>query len=191
MPKIAVIGTTIWGITLGVVLARKGLEVRLWARTEQEAIELTDTGPKSPLLSDVTFPPQLSVTSSLGDSLADVKAVILVVPSQTMRQNVRLIAGHLKGSMLIVSATKGLEIGSNKRMSQVIAEEIDPRFHSNICVLSGPNLAREILGGLPAATVVTAENGSVAKVVQRLLTTPNLCVYTNTDVLGVVLGGAL
>jgi glycerol-3-phosphate dehydrogenase (NAD(P)+) len=191
MPKIAIIGTTIWGITLGVALARKGLQVRLWARTEQEAVELTDAGPKSPLLSDVTFPPQLSVTSSLSDSLADVKAVILVVPSQTMRQNVRLITGYLKGSMLVVSATKGLEIGSNKRMSQVIAEEIDPRFHSNICVLSGPNLAREILCGLPAATVVAAENGSVAKVAQRLLTTPNLCVYTNTDVLGVELGGAL
>ena len=191
MPKVAIIGTTIWGITLGVALARKGLQVRLWARTEQEAIELTNAGPKSSLLSDVTFPPQLSVTSSVSESLADVKAVILVVPSQTMRQNVRLIAGHLKGSMLIVSATKGLEIGSNKRMSQVIAEEIDPRFHSNICVLSGPNLAREILCGLPAATVVAAENGSVAKIVQRLLTTPNLCVYTNTDVLGVELGGAL
>jgi glycerol-3-phosphate dehydrogenase (NAD(P)+) len=191
MPKVAIIGTTIWGITLGVALARKGLKVRLWARTEQEAIELTNAGPKSSLLSDVTFPPQLSVTSSVSESLADVKAVILVVPSQTMRQNVRLIAGHLKGSMLIVSATKGLEIGSNKRMSQVIAEEIDPRFHSNICVLSGPNLAREILCGLPAATVVAAENGSVAKIVQRLLTTPNLCVYTNTDVLGVELGGAL
>jgi len=191
MPKIAIIGTTIWGITLGVALARKGLQVKLWARTEQEAIELTNAGPKSPLLSDVTFPPQLSITSSVSESLADVKAVILVVPSQTMRQNVRLIAGHLKGSMLIVSATKGLEIGSNKRMSQVIAEEIDPRFHSNICVLSGPNLAREILCGLPAATVVAAENGSVAKIVQRLLTTPNLCVYTNTDVIGVELGGAL
>jgi len=191
MPKVAIIGTTIWGITLGMALARKGLQVRLWARTEQEAIELTNAGPKSPLLSDVTFPPQLSVTSSVSESLADVKAVILVVPSQAMRQNVRLIAGHLKGSMLIVSATKGLEIGSNKRMSQVIAEEIDPRFHSNICVLSGPNLAREILCGLPAATVVAAENGSVAKIVQRLLTTPNLCVYTNTDVLGVELGGAL
>lgn len=191
MPKIAIIGTTLWGITLGVVLARKGLQVRLWARTEREAIELTNAGPKSTLLSDVTFPPQLSVTSSLSEALADAKAVILVVPSQTMRQNVRLIAAHLKGSMLVVSATKGLEIGSNKRMSQVIAEEIDPRFHSNICVLSGPNLAREILGGLPAATVVAAENGSVAKIAQRLLTTPNLCVYTNTDVIGVELGGAL
>jgi len=91
----------------------------------------------------------------------------------------------------VVSAAKGLEIGSGKRMSQVIAEEIDPRFRSNIGVLSGPNLAREVLCGLPAATVVAAENNTVARKVQRLLTTPNLCVFTNTDVIGVELGGAL
>jgi glycerol-3-phosphate dehydrogenase (NAD(P)+) len=76
-------------------------------------------------------------------------------------------------------------------MSQIIAEEINPRFRSNICVLSGPNLAREVLRGLPAATVAAAENGSVARKVQRLLTTPNLCIFTNTDVVGVELGGAL
>jgi len=191
MPKIAIIGTTIWGMTLGVVLARKGLQVRLWARTEQEASELSNAGCNPALLPDTTFPPQLSITSSLSEALADVKAVILVVPSQTMRQNIRLVAGHLKGSMLVVSAAKGLEIGSNKRMSQVIAEEIDPHFQSNICVLSGPNLALEILRSLPAATVVAAENEAVARMVQRLLSTPNLCVYTNTDVIGVELGGAL
>ncbi|GAG81040.1 unnamed protein product, partial [marine sediment metagenome] len=93
--------------------------------------------------------------------------------------------------MLIVSAAKGLEIGSNKRMSQVIAEEIDPQFWSNICVLSGPNLSREILHDLPAATVVAAENEAVARIAQKLLTVPNLCIYTNTDVIGVELGGAL
>ena len=76
-------------------------------------------------------------------------------------------------------------------MSQVIADEIAPRFWSNICVLSGPNLSREILHDLPAATVVAAESEAVAKIAQKLLATPNLCVYTNTDVVGVELGGAL
>ena len=117
-------------------------------------------------------------------------AVILAVPSQTMRQNIKLVAGHLNKLMLIVSAAKGLEIGSNKRMSQVIAEEVAPQFWSNICVLSGPNLSREILHDLPAATVVAAENEAVARIAQKLLTVPNLCVYTNTDVIGVELGGA-
>ncbi len=191
MPKIAIIGTTTWGVTLGVVLAGKGLQVRLWARTECEATELRAAGPSSAGLCDSAFPPRLSITDSLSEALAGVKAVILAVPSQTMRQNIRLVADYLKGSMLVVSVAKGLEIGSSKRMSQVISDEINPRFRPNICVLSGPNLSREIIRDLPAATVVAAENEAVAKKAQKLLATPNLCVYTNTDVVGIELGGAL
>ena len=191
MPNIAIIGTTAWGITLGIVLARNGLQVRLWARTEPEAIQLRKAGPNGVLINGVSFPPQLSITSSLSEALAGVNAVILVVPSQSMRQNIKLVAKHLDEAMLIVSAAKGLEIGSGKRMSQVIADEIEPHLHANICVLSGPNLSQEILDDLPAATVVAAEDGAIARKAQKLLTTPNLCVYTNTDVVGVELGGAL
>ncbi len=190
MPDIAIIGTTAWGITLGTVLARNGLRVRLWARTEQEAADLTNGRPNSALLAGVNLPPQLSVTSSLSEALAGAKATILAVPSQDMRQNMKLVAEHLDDeSMLIVSAAKGLEIGSNKRMSQVIADEIEPRFHSKICVLSGPNLAQEILDDLPAATVVAAQDKAITRKAQKLLTTPKLCVFTNTDVVGVELGG--
>ena len=191
MPKIAIIGTTTWGITLGMVLVRKGLEVRLWARTEREAAELRSAGPNPPLLPGITFPSQLSITSSLSEALAGVDAIILAVPSQTMRWNIKLVTGYLKKSMLVISAAKGLEIGSDKRMSQVIAEEIAPRFQSNICVLSGPNLSREILRNSPAASVVAAGSDAVARKAQKLLTTPNFCVYTNSDVIGVELGGAL
>ncbi len=189
MPRVAIIGTTLWGLTLGVVLGQKGLQVKLWARTEREAKHLNKS--RTSLNLKVTFPKQLSITSSLPEALNDVKAVILAVPSQTMRQNIKLAAGNLDDSVLVVSAAKGLEIGSNKRMSEVIAEEIAPRFQSNICVLSGPNLAREVLAGLPAAAVVAAEKEPMARVGQRLLSTPNLCIYTNTDVVGVELGGAL
>ncbi|MFC1934510.1 NAD(P)H-dependent glycerol-3-phosphate dehydrogenase [Chloroflexota bacterium] len=191
MPKIAIIGTTSWGITLGTVLGHKGLQVSLWARTEKEAIELTSNGSGSVSLLDVTFPRQLSVTSSLSEALDGAKAVILVVPSQTMRQNMKLVAKHLDKSMLIVSAAKGLEIGSGKRMSQVITDEVESHFWSNICVLSGPNLSQEVIRDLPAATVVAAGNEAVARKAQKILTTPNLCVYTNTDVVGVELGGAM
>ena len=191
MPKIAIIGTTTWGITLGVVLAYKGLQVRLWARTEREATELRAAGPSSAGLYNDTFPPKLSITDSLTEALDGVKAVILAVPSQTMRHNIRLLADYLKDSMLVVSVAKGLEIGSSKRMSQVISDEIDSRFWPNICVLSGPNLSKEIIHELPAATVVAAENEAIAKKAQKLLAAPNLCVYTNTDVIGVELGGAL
>jgi glycerol-3-phosphate dehydrogenase (NAD(P)+) len=139
----------------------------------------------------VEFPSKLVVTTSLSEALAKAKAVILVVPSQSMRQNIKLVAEHLDESMLIVSAAKGLEIGSRKRMSEVIADEIEPGFQSNICVLSGPNLSDEILRDLPAATVVAAGDEATARRAQKLLTAPNLCVFTNTDVIGVELGGAL
>ena len=191
MPKVAIIGTTTWGITLGAVLALKRVEVRLWARTEQEATELRDARYHSPSLSGIILPPRLSITSSLGEALANVKAVILAVPSQRMRQNIKAIAGDINDSMLIVSAAKGLELDTNQRMSQVIADEINPDFWPNICVLSGPNLSQEILRNLPAAAVVAAQGEAVARKAQRLLNTPNLCLYTNTDVIGVELGGAL
>ena len=161
------------------------------ARTEAEADELTRDGPKRALPPDITFPEELTVTSSLAKALEKTQAIILAVPSQAVRHNVRLIAEHLQKSTLLVSAAKGLEIGSNKRLSQVIAEEIDPGLHANICVLSGPNLSREVLRGLPAATVVAAESEAVARKAQRLLSTHDLCVYTNTDFVGVELGGAL
>ena len=191
MLKVAIIGTTTWGTTLGITLGQKGVKVWLWARTEQEAEELRNKEPDPELSPEVSFPAELKITHDLAEALNEAKAVFLVVPSQSMRQNIKLVASHLDKSMLVVSAAKGLEIGSGKRMSQVIADEINPRFRSNICVLSGPNLAREVLCGLPAATVAAAQDGSVARKVQRLLTTPNLCVFTNTDIIGVELGGAL
>lgn len=191
MLKIAVIGTTSWGIALAVIIAQKGIEVRLWARTEQEVAALREKGPDPDLSPEIAFPPRLVITNNMSEALDEARAVILAVPSQSMRQNVKLVAAYLGKSMMIASAAKGLEIGTGKRMSQIIAEEINPHFRSNICVLSGPNLAREVLNGQPAATVVAAENMTIARKVQRILTTPNLCVFTNTDVVGVELGGAL
>ncbi|MFC1914180.1 NAD(P)H-dependent glycerol-3-phosphate dehydrogenase [Chloroflexota bacterium] len=191
MIKTAIVGTTSWGITLGIMLAQKGLEVMLWARTKKEADRLNNNGPKQELFPGVTFPPNLSATNLLNEALAEAKAVIMAVPSQSMRQNIKLVASHLNKSVLIISAAKGLELGSGKRMSQVIAEEIDSRFLPNICVLSGPNLSREVLHSLPAASVAAAEDNRIARQAQKILTTPDFCVFTNTDIIGVELGGAL
>jgi glycerol-3-phosphate dehydrogenase (NAD(P)+) len=191
MPKVAIIGTTTWGITLGVVLAAKRAEVRLWARTEEEAARLLNAEFPSESLADITLPSRLSITSSLEEALAGTKAVIMAVPSQSMRRNIEAVAPHLDSSMLIVSVAKGLELETNLRMSQVIAEEVSPDFHPNICALSGPNLSQEILRDLPAAAAVAAHSEVVARKAQKLLNTPNLCIYTNTDIIGVELGGAL
>ena len=191
MPRVAIIGTTTWGLTLGVALAVKRAEVRLWARTEEEAARLRNAEFPSELFSEVTLPRKLSITSSLEEALADAAAVILAVPSQSLRANIKAAAPHLTGSMLVVNAAKGLELKTNLRMSQVIAEEIPPDFQPNICVLSGPNLSQEILQDLPAAAVVAAHAEAVARKAQKLLNTPNLCIYTHGDVIGVELGGAL
>ena len=190
MPKITVIGTTSWGITLAILLAKKQDRVFLWARTQKEAEELIEK-PKNVLSTNISYPDNLTITASLEEAFEKTDAVILVVPSQTMRQNVRVIKDFLTPDMLIVSAAKGLEIESDKRLSEVIEEEIDPALHPNICVLSGPNLAGEILRGLPASAVVANADEAIAKQAQELLAAPNFSVYTNSDVIGVELGGAL
>lgn len=191
MPRIAIIGTTGWGATLGTVWARNGHQVRLWARTDDEADRVRAAGPAPDLQPEVRFPGRLTVTSSLDEALDGAVVVVIAVPSQTMRDNIRRIAGRLDASMLVISASKGIESGSHLRMTQVIAEEVDVAIRPNIGVLSGPNLSREIIRGLPAATVVAAESEATCHAAQKLLTTPALCVYHNSDVIGVELGGAL
>jgi glycerol-3-phosphate dehydrogenase (NAD(P)+) len=189
MQRIGIIGTTSWGITLSILLSGKGANVRLWARTQREASQIRKKG--SDRFPDVTIPEKIAITHQMGEVLNEVSAVILAVPSDTMRENISRVANHLTKSIIIISASKGLEIGSNKRMSQVISEEINPRFAVNICALSGPQLSQEIIHDHPAAAVVAAEEMNTASKAQRLLTCPNFCVFTNTDIIGVELGGAL
>lgn len=191
MAGVAIIGTTTWGMTLGVVLARNGLDVRLWARTQDECFRLQNGQHHAQAVAAITLPEKLSITASLPEVVGDADAVIMAVPSQSMRDNIKAVSGYLTNSVLVVSAAKGLEIESNKRMSQVIADEIKPGFWPNICVHSGPNLSAEILSGLPAVAVVAAWNEMIARKVQKRLNTPSICLYTNNDVIGVELGGAL
>jgi glycerol-3-phosphate dehydrogenase (NAD(P)+) len=191
MQKIAIIGTTSWGITLGILLGQKGTETRIWARTEREAVKLKKKGLDQVHFPNIKTPEQISFTSHIDEALSEVDAVILAVPSASMRQNISQAAKYLQKSTVIISAAKGMEIGSNKRMSQVITEEINPRYKNNICVLSGPNLAGEIIQNRPAATVIASEDKNTARKAQKMLTCPSFCIFTNTDVIGVELGGAL
>jgi glycerol-3-phosphate dehydrogenase (NAD(P)+) len=108
-----------------------------------------------------------------------------------MRQNIKRLSEHLDSKILVVSAAKGLEAESAKRMSEVISEEISEELHSSICALSGPNLSQEIAQKLPAVSVVAAFDIRVAQQAQRLLSSPSFCVFTNSDLVGVELAGAL
>jgi len=189
MQKVAVIGTTSWGITLATLLVKKGIEVRLWARTLREANKLKKSG--SDRFPGMALVKEIIITHKIDAALDGANAVVLAVPSASMRENISRAAKYLNKSTLIISASKGMEVGSNKRMSEVIAEEINPRFCVNICVLSGPQLAKEIINNRPAASVVAADDKNTAKKAQKLLNDDNFCVFTNTDVIGVELGGAL
>ncbi len=190
VPKVAIVGTTTWGLTLARLLARKGVGVRVLARSDAEVARLDRENPEHDKLGGVNFPPLVYTTSPQG-ALDAAAAVLLVVPSQSMRQNIRQVAPYLQKSTLVISASKGIEIETGRRLSQVIAEEIEPRFRDNVCVLSGPNLFAEILHDLPAVSVVAGYEESSVGRAQKLLNAPDFCVYTNNDVIGVELGGAL
>jgi glycerol-3-phosphate dehydrogenase (NAD(P)+) len=179
MPKVAIIGNTSWGNTLGVLLSGKGAAVKLWARSEAEAQELNQ-GRYS-----------YSSTSHIGEALNGADLAIWAVPSQKLRENVSQAKNYLTNSMLLMSAAKGLEVNSGKRMSQVLAEEIGPSLRGQICVLSGPNLAKEVTQGLPAASVIAAQDIALAERARELMESPKFFLSTSDDVIGVELGGAL
>ncbi len=191
MVRVGVVGTTTWGTTLAIGLARKGVDVCLLARTEQEAALLTDQGENARFVPGAKFPESLRVRSSADEALGDAALVLIVVPSKTMRDNVRKVRGSISASAIIVSGTKGLEYGTGKRMSQILQEELPPPLDSAICALSGPNLAKEIIEGKPASTVVASSNAEAAIEAQNILNAPLFRVYTNDDIIGVELGGAL
>ena len=189
--KVAIIGTTSWGTTLGVILSRRGIDVALWARTVEEAERLAGDGENKARLPGIPFPGGLSPTGDIEEALQGASLVVLAVPSQRMRENVRIMKRHITKGVPILSAAKGLEVDTTKRMTQVISEEIDPAYRHNICVLSGPNLSTEVVHGLPATTVIAAQDTAVAKRAQGIMASATFRVYTNDDVIGVELGGAL
>ena len=191
MPKVGVVGTTSWGTTLGIIVARLGTDVSIWARTELEAATLESARQNERFLPGVNFPQSLSVSASPTEALSDADIVLVVVPSRTFRANIRQVCGALRSDAILVSATKGLETRTGKRMSEVFADELPARMHSGICALSGPNLSREIIAGKPASTVVASANFDAARTAQSAINSNLFRVYTNEDITGVEFGGAL
>ena len=178
-PRVTIIGNTSWGNTLGTLLSGKGVEVTLWTRSEAEAEEL-NRGQRS-----------YSSTSHIEEALSGAELVIWAVPSQRLRENIGQAKDYLTDSMLLMSAAKGLEVSSGKRMSQVLSDEIGSSLRKQICVLSGPNLAGEVAQGLPAASVVAAHDIALAEKARVLMESPKFVLSTSDDVIGVELGGAL
>ena len=192
--SVAVIGAGAWGTTLAVLAARRGHAVRLWFRSAAAAEASASSRRHDAAMPGLALPDEIETTADLGHAVADADVVLLAVPSQAMREVARRVAPVLGGAP-VVSASKGIEIGTLHRMSEVIAEEL--RAHGRraasppIAVLSGPNLSAEIAADKPAVTVIAAKDPAVAEQVQALLMSPLFRCYTTTDVVGVELGGAL
>ena len=189
--KVAVIGTTSWGTTLAVILARKGIDVALLGFTAEEAKKLAAERENADRLPGVRFPPSLVPVGGIDEALRDASLVIIAVPSQDMRSNVKQAKGRIALKTPIVSGSKGFEVDSTKRMTEVIIDELGAKYKPYVCALSGPNLSKEIAKGLPAASVVAAYDIKAAEAAQRILNSPSFQVYTSDDVIGVELGGAL
>ena len=191
MANIGVVGTGTWGTTLAIIMARQAHNVRLWTRTEGEAEQLRSKGQHARFVPGVPFPDSLAVTASASEAFSEADLVIVAVPSRSFRENVRNIRGSLSNSAIVVSCTKGLEFATGKRMSQILEEELPASLQAGICALAGPNLAREVVEERPASTVVASKNPDAAKTAQAIINSPRFRVYTNDDIVGVELGGAL
>jgi glycerol-3-phosphate dehydrogenase (NAD(P)+) len=188
--RAAVLGTGSWGTALAAVLADARTETVLWARRPELAAAVNDTNENPDYLAGVPLPPSLTATSDPEEALGGSDFVVLAIPSQTLRDNLAGWAAMVPRDAVLVSLMKGIELGTTKRMSEVIGEVADVPAE-RIAVVSGPNLAKEIASKQPAATVVACSDGEAAERLQAATITPYFRPYTNTDVVGCELGGAV
>ncbi|MEV4556452.1 NAD(P)H-dependent glycerol-3-phosphate dehydrogenase [Kitasatospora sp. NPDC049285] len=190
MTRCAVMGTGSWGTAFAMILADAGCEVTLWGR-RKELVEAIDRDHVNPdYLPELTLPGSIRATTDAAAALAGADFAVLSVPSQTLRENLAHWAPMIEPQTVLVSLMKGIELGTAKRMSEVV-EEVAGVAAERVVVVSGPNLAGEIANRQPAATVVACTDETVAKRFQTACHTPYFRPYTNTDVVGCELGGAV
>ncbi len=188
--RAAVLGAGSWGTTFAKVLADAGCTVTLHARRAELAAAITATGENPDYLPGVRLPRALTATTDPGRALDGADVVVLAVPSQSLRANLGEWTPLLPPDATLLSLMKGIELGSTKRMSEVICE-VTGAGPERVAALSGPNLAREIAEEQPAATVIACPDGDRAATVQAACHTPYFRPYTNTDLVGCELGGAV
>jgi len=193
MKKIAVLGAGSWGTALALVLLRSRAEHRvcLWARRAQMADALAAKRVNTDYLDGFTLPAQLEITSDLAEAVEDAEFVLGVMPSEHARAIYTHALPHLRPEAAIVSATKGLDFPALERMTEMIAAVVGTRFRARVAALSGPSFAREVARGDPTAVVVASQDEALAGEIQEEFAGPTLRLYTNTDVTGVELGGAV
>jgi glycerol-3-phosphate dehydrogenase (NAD(P)+) len=188
MSRIAILGAGAWGTALALSLARRGgHQLCLWSHSLALTEQLADAGENLLYLPGFTLPSDIDVTSDLPRAIFEADVLLCVTPSQHLRSVVTNIAPMLTKSQIVLNASKGIEETTFLRMSQVVASVTGNPF----AVLSGPSFAQEVAAGMPTAVVAASTSPQIAQAIQRDFTSPSLRVYTNDDVAGVELGGAL
>jgi len=186
----AVVGAGGWGTALAALLAKQGHGVVLWSFEEHVAVSVRERR-VNPYLEGVTLPESLGVTTELAEALRGAELVLSVSPSQFVGRVMGAAARYLHADAIVVSASKGIELDTLRNMDQVLRSVLPAAAMERFCVLSGPSFAAEVARESPTAVVVASRDSEAARRVQSLLQTESFRVYTNPDVVGVELAGAL
>lgn len=189
MARVAVFSAGSWGTAFGLVLADAGNDVTLWARRDEVVANINDKHENTDYFPGIELPSRVRATTHPTEALDGAEFVVLSVPSQLLRENLAEWAPSIPTDAVLISLMKGVELGTTKRMSEVIAE-VTGAGPERIAVVSGPNLAPEIASREPAASVVACEDEDVARRLQALCHSRAFRPYRSTDVLGCELGGA-
>jgi glycerol-3-phosphate dehydrogenase (NAD(P)+) len=191
MPRIAIIGAGSWGTALGIVAGRAGHHVRLWSRNVEVVESINRQRVNSQYLAEHEIPKDVEATIELDEALNNAKLVVLAAPSHVTRELLARLMPRVRPEMIFVSATKGIEIETGKRISEVVREVLGEHFEPHFVCLSGPSFAQEVAVGYPTAVVAASANLDDARLVQKHLSFQNLRIYTNTDVAGTEIGGSV
>lgn len=190
-PTLAVVGAGSWGTALANVLAGNGHPVRLWVHEPELAVTMSNERRNVRYLPEFELHPAVAPTADLAHAVTDAPIVMSVSPSHVVRKVMGRAAEHLAAEAIVVSASKGIEQETLKRMSQVLSDVLPGGSEGRIAVLSGPSFAVEVCRGVPTAVTVAAADEEVAGPVQDAFSTARFRVYTSPDVVGVELGGAV
>jgi glycerol-3-phosphate dehydrogenase (NAD(P)+) len=185
--KICVLGSGTWGSSMAKLLCENGNEVSLWSYFKEEAEQLKATH-KHMFLENVDMPENILYSSDMEECVNGAQVVILATPSHTIRQTATTLSGCIKKEQIITIISKGIEEGTFLRLSQIVKELIPDNI---VSVMSGPSHAEEVAIGLPTTNVIACEDMNVARMLQKAFMNDRFRIYTNPDVIGVELGGAL
>ncbi|MFC7391553.1 NAD(P)H-dependent glycerol-3-phosphate dehydrogenase [Scopulibacillus cellulosilyticus] len=191
MNDITVLGAGSWGTALAIVLADNGYNVKIWARRHDQIDEINQHHTNARYLPDISLPKNIKGTSSIEEAVQDVDTIVVVTPTKAIRDVLKQVKPFLKKPVLFIHGTKGIEPRTSKRVSEMIEEEIPENLREAVAVLSGPSHAEEVCHRQPTTVTVASYNKEAARKAQDMFINQNFRVYTNHDVIGVEIGGAL